>query len=175
MCVESGIFTGRWEIGWEGPQASLPWTGWIFLRESARDAIHFCEHTTYYQERKGRHMFYLPSARPTGNRPGLLPAHLKKTLFKEAVRRDKLDQDKLVPLLCQSSKGICIHADHPRINPENPKRTRKNDCTQLLTQLKAAQGQNPVSLFPLWVFTETTGFCEFCKVYTLGDIPALRG
>ena len=59
-------------------------------------------------------MFYVPSTRLTRNRPEKLPTPHKKTFFKE-IKRDKLDQDKLVPKLCQSSKVIFIHDNCLRI------------------------------------------------------------
>ena len=42
----------------------------------------------------------------------------QKDIFKRNYRRDKLDQDKLVP---EPSKDIFIHVNCPRINPEKKK------------------------------------------------------
>lgn len=146
----------------------LPQIGQTSLRETGRHVAYFCKHNTYYRDRKGRCPLYLPSARPTGNRPELLPTHLEKTFFKGTVR-DKLDQNKQVPKLCQSSKNIFIHVNCPKIHPEkNPKCTRKNYCIYFLYSSKSDIRGNP-SLFSSWIFKEIR-FCDVYNIHTLGDM-----
>lgn len=91
----------------------------------------FLQTYTYYQDKKGRCPLYLPSARPTGNRPELVPTHLEKTFFKGTVR-DKLDQDKQVPKLCQSSKSMFIPVNCPKIHPEKKSQMHKQKSLHLL-------------------------------------------
>ena len=75
-------------------------------------------------------MLYVPSARLARNRSEKLPTPHKKTFVKE-IKRDKLDQDKLVPKLCQSSKVIFIHGNCPRINPEKKTPSAHTQITTL--------------------------------------------
>lgn len=76
-CIKGGICKGRWETGWMGPRP-LPRTGQTSSRRSRRDLIYFCKHTPTTEKEKGRRTSHLPSTRLTGNRPELLPTHLKK-------------------------------------------------------------------------------------------------
>lgn len=76
-CIKGGICKGRWETGWMGPRP-LPRTGQTSSRRSRRDLIYFCKYTPTTEKEKGRRTSHLPSTRLTGNRPELLPTHLKK-------------------------------------------------------------------------------------------------
>lgn len=111
-CVRDGICNGRWETGGKRSQP-LP----NILERNWKTCGLFLKTSTYYRDKKGRCPFYLPSARPTGNRPELLPTHLEKTFLKDTVG-GKLDEDKQVSKLSQSSKSILIHVNCLKIHPE---------------------------------------------------------
>lgn len=129
--------------GKETPASASNWPN--ILERNWKTCGLFLQTYTYYRD-KGRCPLYLPSARPTGNKPELLPTHLEKTFFKDTVR-DKLDQDKQLPKLPKQQKHF-YSCELPQNSPRKKKIPNAHTKITALTFFKAVRvtpGETPAS------------------------------